>query len=116
MKKGLSHKILLSCSCLWSHSFFSSPRIDKTDDKSSFDVNLRTVVAFREFGQGLQSIEIFCRLMNIPPPMTNLAYSEIINKMHPLYVQAAEKSMSDAAAAVCVNDDTTNIAASLDGS
>ena len=116
MKKGLSHEILLSCTCLWSYSLFSSNRIDNTENKSSFDINLRTIVAFREFGQGLQSIDIFCRLMNISPPMTNFAYSEIINKIHPLYIQAAEKSMSDASAAVRINDDITNIVASLDGS
>jgi len=115
-KKGLSHEIMLSCSCSWSHTLFSSCKIDQTDSKSSFDVNVRSVIAFREFGQGWQSIETFCRIMNIPPPMTNLTYTETVNKLHPLYLQAAEKSMSDAAAAVIENDDTTNIVASLDGS
>jgi len=95
---GLAQNIILSCcSCPWTKSFYSSPRIDSENEKSSFDINLRTVVAFREFGQRLESIETLCDVMNFSPPMKNFAFTKIINKLHPIYVEAAGKRMSDAA-------------------
>ena len=37
-----------------------------------FDVNLRTLLAFREIGKGHAGRETFCGCMNMPPPMTEL--------------------------------------------
>ena len=42
------------------------------------DVNATTCVTFREMGKGHSSIERFCMLMNIPPPMTLKAYQNCI--------------------------------------
>ena len=70
--------------------FFSSPRVDKNNERSRFDVNIRSVIAFREIDKGLTSIETFC---------SHITYAEIVNTVHPIYVEAAEESMSTAAAA-----------------
>ena len=82
---------------------------------SRFDVNLRTVIAFREIGNGLSAIERYCSHMNMPPPMTNFTYAELLGILHPLYVTAAEESMNKAASAVRNNESVTDIDASFDG-
>ena len=114
-KMGLSQQIITKCPCGWSNIVFSSPRVDKNNERSRFDVNIRSVIAFREIGKGLMSIETFCSHMNMPPPMSRLSYSEIVNSLHPIYVEAAEESMSTAAAAIRKDDTVTDIVASFDG-
>ena len=89
--------------------------MDKNNERSRFDVNIRSVIAFREIGKGLTSIETFCFHMNMPPPMSRLTYAEIVNTVHPIYVEAAEESMSTAAAAIRKDDALTDIVASFDG-
>ena len=42
--------------------------------KVPYDVNLRTVVAFREIGRGHTAIETIGGFMNMPPPMTSKTY------------------------------------------
>ena len=63
-KKGLAQVINLEFPCGWSKTIFSSKRIDETNNKSRFDVNLRTVIAFCEIGKGLSAIERYCSHMN----------------------------------------------------
>ena len=70
---------------------YSSPRI--TSNRRAFDINRRIIMAFREIGAGLSSIETFCRMMNMTTPMTNLSYAEHIHELHPLYKEAAEMSL-----------------------
>ena len=50
------------------------PVEEKADGRGSklFDVNLRTISAFREIEKGHGGIETFCGCMNMPPPMTEL--------------------------------------------
>ena len=115
-KKGFSQEIVLECACTWT---YSSPRI--TSNRRAFDINRRIIMAFREMGAGLSSIETFCRMMNMTTPMTNLSYAEQIHELHPLYKEAAENSMFSAAAAIKektgISDDSpTDIVASFDGS
>ena len=49
-KLGFCQHIIISCTCGETKSFFSSQRIDPLNDKSRFDVNIRSVIAFRELG------------------------------------------------------------------
>ena len=53
--------------------------------------------------------------MNMHPPMSRLTYAEIVNTVHPIYVEAAEESTSTAAAAIRKGDAVTDIVASFDG-
>ena len=108
---------MLNCRCGWSFTTFSSKRVDENNNKSRFDINIRTVIAFREIGKGLTAIESFCTHMNMPPPMRNVAYTEIINTINPVYVVTAEESMNNAAAVIRNNaDNVKDIDASFDGS
>ena len=114
-KKGLAQVSNLECPCGWSKTIFSSKRIDETNNKSRFDVNLRTVIVFREIDKGLSAIERYCSHMNTPSPMTNFTYSVLLGILHHLYVTAAEESMNKAASAVRNNESITDIDASFDG-
>ena len=48
-----------------------------------FDLNLRTILAFREIGKGHAGIKMFCGCMNMPPPMTELTYKHNKNNNAP---------------------------------
>ena len=92
-KKGLSHEIILCyIPCDWSHTTFSS----KKTSTGRFDINIRTVIAFREVRKGFTAIETFCGNINIPPPMTKSTYVEIIEMLHPAFLLAVKESMSKA--------------------
>ena len=70
--------------------------VDKTtvaSGKVPYDINIRTILTFREIGNGHTAIETFCGLMNMPPPMTVNTYHETIANMHPVYIESAEHSM-----------------------
>ena len=74
------------------------------------------MIAFREIGKGLTSIETLCSHMNMPPPMSRLTYAEIVYTVHPIYVEAVEESVSTAAAVIRKDGALTDIVASFDGS
>ena len=63
----------------------------------AYDVNIRTVSAFREIGRGYAAIETFCGFMNMPPPMNKTTYQDIVDGMHISYTEAADESMKAAA-------------------
>ena len=72
---------LSSNNCNWSSSLYSSKRIEKKDTpgQNHFDINIRTIIAFREMGKGHSGLETFYAIMNMPPLMNIKAF----NNMHP---------------------------------
>ena len=96
-KIGLCQRIIVSCICGERQTFFSSKRIDPSNDKSRFDINIRTVITFRELGLGYTPLLNFSRHMNMPAPLKQFSYERIMNMIHPYYAQAAEESMNKAA-------------------
>ena len=91
----MSQVITVNCPCGNKQNFFSSKRIDPDTATSSFDINLRTVICFRELGLGHSAVENFSRHMNMPPPLTKFGYENIVNVVHPLDIKAAEESMTN---------------------
>ena len=79
----------------------------KRDQKGRnfYDINLRAVIAFREIGKGNTGIETFCRCINMPPPMTNISYDNIVYSLLPCYKEAVNESMKKAADEAYVNTD-----------
>ena len=67
--------------------------------KVPYDINIRTILTFREIGKGHTAVETFYGLMNMPPPITVNTYHETIANMHPvyIYIESAEHSMKAAA-------------------
>jgi len=118
-KHGLSQSITIDCSCGSSKLLHSSKKVDPSNAMSHFDINVRTVICFRELGLGHSSIVNFSRHMNMSPPLGQFAYEKIVNLVHPIYQQAAEDSMARAASSISNNgsdDQPSDIVASFDGS
>ena len=82
--------------CGWSQSTYLSPNVN-VSGHSRYDLNVRSIVAFREIGRGLASIETFCRIMNnMFPPLSKSNYQEMVKDMSPVYISAMKDSMKDA--------------------
>ena len=70
---GLCNFLYINCSseiCDWSKRVATSD-IDKDvgSAQNPYNINLRSVLAFREMGKGHRAMET-CGFMNMPPPMT----------------------------------------------
>ena len=118
--------------CQWNRSFYSSRKADrKGRGCKPFDVNLRAVIAFREVGKGHNGIETFCGYMNMPPPMQENAYNDLVkDTILPIYKEVLTNDILEAANDLhssvhvdkdqtidndCSDDEVLDIAASFDG-
>ena len=54
-------------------------------------------MAFREIGSGYKSIQEFCKLMDIPPPMDSKSYCKSFTKLYRAYTAAPYDSITDTA-------------------
>ncbi|XP_066929989.1 uncharacterized protein [Clytia hemisphaerica] len=115
-KMGLAHFFKISCTvCPWHIKFSSSKqcdRIEGTTGRTGYEINRRTIVAFRENGLGLSGIESFSRCMNMPQPMSKTTFDEISSSIHNAYVEAAQESMNKAANEArlkYIEEDPTNV-------
>jgi hypothetical protein len=94
MKKkcGFSHYIVLQCKnmdCEWKYSFNTSKKQGR-----SYEVNVRSVLAFREIGKGHTGMTIFNKIMNMPSPPTRRVFTKIQNeKVLPVVKRLATDSM-----------------------
>ena len=124
-KLGFANKLVIKCElCEWKSTFFTSV-IMKKESKSTrgyarYDVDARSVFAFREIGKGYQAIRDFAMHMNMVPPYNAKAYNSINDMIHNAYEEAAESSMKKASDEVrallnYADDQTADIEVSLDG-
>ena len=124
-KLGFANKLVIKCElCEWKSTFFTSVLMKKesksTRGHARYDVNARSVFAFREIGKGYQAIRDFAMHMNMVPPYNAKAYNSINDMIHDAYEEAAESSMkktSDDVRALLnyADDQTADIEVSLDG-
>ena len=93
------HSFFVSCAeSSWHATMSSSKEIDgKVAGRKQYEVNIRSVMAFREFGKDYSAIETFCAVMNMPPPMTNKNVYAINSKLHGVYTSSAKCSLAKAA-------------------
>ena len=70
----------------------------KSQGSSSFGINDRSFIPFREIGIGYACIETFCATMNMPSAMNKTAYVRTISKLHEVYGTCAVESMKGTAA------------------
>ena len=90
---------ILNCDfCHWSHSVFSSTNIPrekgiKGKGSCAFDLNVRSVMAFREIGVDQVGIETLHCIINMPPPMNTNAYSKTISKLNGIFGNVAAETM-----------------------
>ncbi|XP_046844662.1 LOW QUALITY PROTEIN: uncharacterized protein LOC124438534 [Xenia sp. Carnegie-2017] len=115
-KHGFSQYVVLDCRdprCDWKHCFHTSKKHGR-----SFEINVRSVLAFREIGKGHNAMQTFAKVMNMPPPPTRKNFTKIQNKqLFPIIEQLANDSMTTNAFKVkeaCGNDEG-ECGISLDG-
>ena len=77
--------------------------------RKSYEINLRSCIAFREIGRGYQSILNFCKLMNMPPPMDKKPYRKTFTKLYRAYSNVAYQSISKAAEEISITPEANGI-------
>ena len=100
-KKGLSSYLKVYCDdCIFFHKFRTFPIVTSNNyirrGGNTMEINARAVYGTRSIGIGF-SLSTFCGFLNMPPSMTQTSYN-MSNVIKAIYENAAEKSMSDAAA------------------
>ena len=106
-KQGHAQLLKISCcsiSCRWEKSFYTSERVKNSGRGAKpFDINLRTIMAFREIGRGHAAMNTFCGYMNMPPPMAEITFNETVkSRLHPAYIDIVNRNMEDSAKEVRV--------------
>ena len=125
-RMGLAHKIIINCECGWRRETFTSNACSNLENKQGrkpFEINIRTVLAYREIGRGHESIKNVSRLMNMYS-IGHPCYNSINKALSHGYEMAAESSMKEAGREVTNlgevygNDDNVNNTCriSVDGS
>ena len=80
--------------CSWTHATYLSATVDVGDHNRS-DVNLRSIIAFREIGRGLHQIERFNRVMNMYPPYSHSNYDDMVKDVSSGYADALNESLME---------------------
>ena len=92
-KLGSARKFELSCTCLWTHEFWSSKKVDG----GSFEINRRMVYGSRSCGIGYNNLRKFNSLLNLPPPLTRNNYTLASKWILESVKNVAKETMLDAA-------------------
>ena len=58
----------------------------KNDERSRYDVNIRSIIAFSEIPRGLSHIETCHRIMNMSPPYSHSTYDDTMKDVLPHYI------------------------------
>ena len=97
----LCNTLDLKCiACNWNYSLetsYQSSKLNSRTGRKFYDVNIQSVIDFREIGKGLEGISSFCCSMNMPPPLTKKSYNRINDVLHQLYCEVTSNSMLDSA-------------------
>lgn len=99
---GYAHSLTIKCEepvCMWSKSFSTSPEIKKekqSKGRNMYEVNVRSVIAFREIGCGYASMNTFSSLMNVKC-LSETPFQHINKKVMVSYKNVAMNSMKVAA-------------------
>jgi len=75
-KRGLGFKIIISCNNCNNIVISSSPFIEK-----GYDINRRIFLAMRLLGVGLNGIIKFCAFMDLPRPIFQSFYDQVVKKI-----------------------------------
>ena len=96
---GFAHNNSFECSnsCTWSKSFWTSKKIKIPKGRPPFDVNMRSVIAFREIGKGHTGMQKFGGFMNMPSLLTQKSYAGLATSIQESYTKVANASMFKAA-------------------
>ena len=118
-RSGFVHRLALRCTkCNWINRFFASNRVNKDESatavatargNSRFDLNVRSVLAFREIGRGHEGMQTLAMFMNLSPPVTRSNYDAINKKLHvalkETVVESCQKAAKETRQSLDCNDD-----------
>ncbi|GFW78189.1 uncharacterized protein TNCV_136581 [Trichonephila clavipes] len=79
------------------------------------EINRRFVYAMRTIGQGHAAMATFCGVMDLPPPVAEKSYNNIINKLKLCSKEVAEASMQSAVLEEVTLTNSSDIIISGDG-
>ena len=103
-KIGLAQFFAISCTERdWRINFCTPKEVTKSSNsqgRKSYEVNRRTLVAFRENVLGFNGTKTFCCFRNMPELMAQTNYNEINSELHNAYVGTAQESMEIAVHAI----------------
>ena len=98
---GLAQFSNIFCNeCDWNQKSCSSKecsRDSNSSERNHFDLNKRSLIAFREKGQSYAAMTTFCWFINMPSPMAQTTFDDLNSDLHNAYVQTAQESMAEAA-------------------
>ena len=127
-KRGFCHFFTISCTvekCMWYKTISTSNEIENNSKgRNAYEVNLRSIISFREIGKGLAALETFAGFMNMPPPMNKTAFNDSLKILHQAYQSQSQVSMQSAATEIrkvhleeeFTENSVVDIAISADGS
>ena len=81
---------------------------------NAFDINVRSVIAFREIVKGITAMQALCGYMNLVPPMQAVAYNNTQKEVAESYRTVANSSMLKAADEL--KQTSSDVAVSCEGS
>ena len=75
-RQGFSQKFYWEWKdCTWCHGFYSSLEFvffgKDARGKKPFEIDVRSVIAFREIGKENEAMRTFTTMMNMPPPLSH---------------------------------------------
>ena len=111
-REGLGSAFLLECQnkeCMESLSFSSSPK------SRFYDVNRRSVLAMRRIGRGYTSMQKFCGIMNLPPPLRERHFQRHQRALQQAATVVATRSMNIAAEELLQEQSDGEVAVTFDG-
>lgn len=92
-KQGLGFKIVVSCDECAPVYISSCPKINN----KAYEINRRMIFAMRLLGIGINGIKKFCAFMDLPSPVFQKSYDEIINTIREASETVCSFSMKNAA-------------------
>ena len=63
----------------------------KNDERSRYDVYIRSIITFGEIRRGLSHIETFHRIMNMSPQYSHSTYDDTMNDVLPHYIASMDE-------------------------
>lgn len=90
--RGLGFKLVISCDSCEPTSVDASPLINH----KAYDINRRIVFAFRLLGIGLNGIEKFCGVMDLPKTIFHSFYDKLIQQIGSAAETVCNRSMENA--------------------
>ena len=95
----------------------------KIPGQKSYEINIRSVIAFREIGRGHEAMKTFTTMMNMLKPLAIASFNDINNNLYQIYIDTALQSIKIVGNEVrmpiepgCSEGDIVDCQVSIDGS